>query len=349
MIRLLISLLFVAFFYDSAQSQSKNKYRKVHRYNIMKEVATIDRGELMWGRIYNDMGRIRIPFMVKDEIYSIVSYQSDMNLNRWIKKDDSDLFDISNNLIGTLCNTRTSSEDYPIYIFYGNSTIYYSIKQQQNSEWFSGRILSHSLTKNNSIVGVISHNKISRTFFNSRSSNGENFIYNVSSRDGGYSWESPDIAVKHNHQSLYAWCVTTDTEDASKCYMILTNSDNIPFISHSNDGGKNWSYPIKLSEDIKGDTFKLIVNRYGTVLTFRQTTDEDINDIMVWYGSLHQLVRDKGMGGNLVKVVDNKDNMEGCHTVEDIIHYNRRYYYLLYKKCKGATTSLIVHKVKFQR
>lgn len=305
--------------------------------------------ELIWSKIFVSSNKLNIIYCKKDSSDFISSLQSDFFHRRWTRSNNEISYKGKKRHAGELFPTTYGQDTYPIYLFYGGNTLHYSYLENNRSSWVSDRKLTVTLGHKNSIIGVISGiNGSAYTLLNSEDENGNNTIIKVRTLDNGYNWSGTAVAVKHNNNQLKGWCIASIKSYPKICYMLLTDNNNMPYYSHTMDGGNSWSYPQKISALMSGDSHNMTINNGYVVITFHKKNEQGIvdnKDMNIWYGSLSEFTSEQKKG-NLIRVIDKLPDLRGVDfSVEDITYYKNRRYYILIKNVTNGETSLQVHLI----
>lgn len=318
--------------------------------NILIYKFTIADSELSWSRMFKNKNRLFVSYSRKDSLNVITTHNSYPGLRKWGQTNKEVTTMDSIHYMSAIHPTIYGTETFPIYIFYGDSVLYYSYLESKNSEWHGRRKVAVMMGKNNSVIGVTSAAaNSSYILMNTQRDDGQNFVIKAQSEDNGHNWSFTTTAVRHNLKELRGWCVASRSEKPHISYMLLTDKFNTPYYSHTTDGGVTWSYPQKISTSLSGSNYKMTINNGYVVVAFRKLTDNgsvDNNDMMLWHGSVQEFVSEQKRG-NLIKIVDNDPiTNELDYTIEDICYYKSRHYLVLIKNFADGDTSLQIHLIR---
>ncbi len=298
----------------------------------IKTLKLTDNEHIVQSKLYSHANRLSVlNIHHKSDTIILSSQYSTINHKKWRKRIISDTIIIGNSNYYSFHNSYKVTEDYPIYIFYGDSTIYYSIKQRPQTAWFNKRVLVHTISKNNSIIGALTNNNITYLYYNSLDGRGENHIYCTKSSDNGYSWSVPNLSLHHNLKELMGCHITSKHNNQIIWYMLLCDRNNRAYISTSNDGGSSWSYPIKATASIKGNSFMMIAKRKGSAILFKE---QHTHRIRIWHGTYSELISG---GGEIVTITDGEElNIYGFS-----LRKQDSYYVLL----RSNSDELMIYKI----
>lgn len=352
---ILFVILFLGIF-SVSQAQKRlsapiNKAALNNDDNVLIYKFTIPGSDLSWSRMFMNNNRLVVTYSRKDSANVVTTLNSYLNFRKWERTDKQVPMRDSIHDQSVLHPTIYGTETYPIYVFYGDSVLYYSYLETKNSEWIGNRKVAVLLGQNNSMIGVISAmTNDSYAIFNSQCEEGQNHIIKAHSEDNGHNWSMVTTAVKHNMKELKGWCVASHSKKPHISYMLLTDFSNAPYYSQTIDGGITWSYPKRISTALAGSDYKMTITNGYVVVAFRKLTDNklaDNNDMMLWHGSLQEFVSDQKKG-NLMKIVDNEpdSSRELDFTVEDICYYKSRHYLVLIKSFADDDSSLQIHLIR---
>lgn len=354
----LIMVVTFTFAFSESHSQRRVKSDSISNYfsinnedNILKYKFSFENDDLVWSKIFVSNNKVSIPYCLKKSRDTIHTYSSDLSFRRWTKESNKVDHNSDGEYISSIyTNTLYGAKTYPIYIFYGDSTLYCSYLENSRSEWINNNKLFTTLGTENSVIGVISPNiERSYTFVNTKDKNGVNSVVKVMSNNNGFTWSTATIAVKHNTQELKGWCVSSHTDKPMVSYMILSDKNNMPYCSITEDGGVTWSYPKRISNSLRGDSFNCVVDGGYFVVSFRKITDNgegEHNDMIIWHGTQQEFMGENKKG-NTMKVADNKSNDKVLEfSIEDIIYYKNRQYFVLIKSKQEGETALQIHLIR---
>lgn len=129
-------------------------------------------------------------------------------------------------------------------------------------------------------------------------------VYQSISTNNGTTWQSPTIAIKHNKIPLRGWDII-DFKSKLKAYglvTILTDKDNYIYISTSSDVGNKWSYPHKLSNDLRGRKFHTSTYKKRIAIIFEAYGKQKEN-VYLLLSNTSELARNK-LNNIVIKVSD---------------------------------------------
>lgn len=347
-------LLFCLCSFAQAQDRDKKSYSVNNltlnnENNLMLYKFSFPDSELIWSKIFVSSNKINIIYCKKDSSDFISSLQSDFFHRKWTRSNNEISYKSEKRYASELFSTIYGQDSYPIYLFYGDTTLHYSYLENNRSSWISDRKLTVTLGQKNSIIGVVSGTSGNAyTLINSEDENGNNTIIKVRTLDNGYNWSGSGVAVKHNSKELKGWCIASIKSYPKTCFMFLTDKENMPYYSHTTDGGNSWSYPQKVSALMAGDSHNMTINNGYVAITFHKKNEQgvvDNKDMNIWYGTLSEFTSEQKKG-KIVKIVDKLPELRGLDfSVEDITYYKNRRYYILIKNVANGETSLQVHLV----
>ncbi len=358
MTKKVLSLLILinTLFFATLRAQKREAARYIVESAISKGVdnstiysLNLGQDSVIFSKLFVSSNKLFLTYMYYDEGYFLTSYRSTNGGKEWSTNSRSEYVnDTGLEHFNSFYNSLSLFDELPIYLFYGTNHLNYCIKQRSDSDWFVNKKLTVGLSDKNSVIGVIKGSESnSDIYFNSVDNAGDNHIFKISSTDGGYSWNTPKVAVKDNAQPLKAWCVETHHSNNALLYMILTDNNDNPYISVSRDGGKSWSYPERLPLP-KGKDYMFRYEQNSTVIVYTQQENNvlgDIGDVMLWQGRLQPLLNNESttypyLNIRCIKHID-KGRVNDW-VVESFTHFKGRKYFVLYRHRRKVELQQIV-------
>ena len=319
--------------------------------NVLLKMIDVEKNEINWANIFSTKNNVRIQYATKDSS-NVIRVNHSSNFRYWRGSSIKlNIYKKYNNF-SELLPTLYGKNQYPRYLFYGDSTLKFSSLGNANSSWLNNRNLAVMMTNVNDVVSVINNNEGKlHIILNAQNKFGVNSIVSLHSSDNGLNWTMPNIALKHNTKELKACCISSKNNRTYSIYMILTDNKNRPYYSHSGDGGKSWSYPKEVSSVLSGDSHKMIINKSNVMILYRSlpiSGNRELrykkNDIMLWHGSISDFVNNI-KNGKLIKVRDNNMNNSINYLVKDLSFYNKNSCLVLLQKDQNNESVLQLHKI----
>ena len=141
-------------------------------------------------------------------------------------------------------------------------------------------------------------------------------VYKTLSSDGGLTWSSPSVLLRHESAHLCEPGLIRSPDGKQIAMLMRENSRKFnSFISFSNDEGSTWTTPREMPGALTGDRH---VGRYAKggrlFVTFRDTTRESPTrgDWVAWVGRYTDLVNG-GEGQYRVRLMDNHKGHDAAY------------------------------------
>lgn len=352
LILLIITIMLTSLGDSFCQTIREHKINNISSINSVENMLIdslyFSKEKLAWGKIFQTNNKISLAYSFVGSEQIISTLSSNTLFRKW-KRKEIHYGNIENHVYYSgIIPVVNKKESFPIFMFYGDSTLNYTSMRGADLRWVGNRKLSVMLGSRNSVIGLISDNsKIYSLIVDTEDKFGNNSVLGFISENGGYSWGSPSIVVKNNLHSLKAWTIACKTNIPESGYMTFTDKNNSPYYSHTGDAGKTWSYPKRLNSVQSGDNYKMIIYREYVMVIYRnKEKGDDYNDIMLWHGTMPEYISDY-VRGDLMKIVDNDSyDTTSNYEIEDIKSYRRKKSFILLKKYDGENSTLQLRMVK---
>lgn len=350
-LRYILLLLVTGVFNSQVKAQELSTLEPEHLEDLVIDrdvrtyVAKLDIGsKVVWATVMFNNGRLYVPFMTqeRDTVLNFGTYRSDIRHQKWVKNFEASFNGRAD--VQRLTATRYGKEIFPMFLHYGDSEVMCSVKPRSKSDWVSGVAVSQSLGNGFDVVGVLSNLRYSCTIFNAKDNKGYNHIFKVRGEPDGLKWYDAELAVRHNHKELTAMSLATKNNRKTSSYMLMTDSDGMPYYSHSGNSGEKWSYPKALSPVMRGSDHILSIYKGYAVVVFRCITSDGKgkhNDILLWHGSMQQYT-DGIKEGDLMTIIDNSPDEDAPKlSVEDVALLKKKHFFVLLKENQNDETDTL--------
>ena len=141
-------------------------------------------------------------------------------------------------------------------------------------------------------------------------------IYKTVSRDGGLSWEAPEVIVEHKQAHLCEAGAVRSPDGEQIALLMRENSRKFnSFVSFSNDEGETWSAPQQLPAALTGDRHVCCYDAEGRlIVSFRDTAHKSSTrgDFMAWVGEYSDLVK-KTEGEYRIRLKKNTKELDSSY------------------------------------